>query len=162
MSGEHLAGWPFANVSYWFDLLMHSRALKTTVCTSFLVHCPYWCRQDINPHSIPPHFPQSFTKPNAIHTQKLTNLYISTLKMEAACTSELLATCPHPHGGTTQEQNQHQCHSLFCWWHILWLTSANKKQRKEMARNRIEDCGKKEVTGAPSSVDPYKIKTMLK
>jgi hypothetical protein len=31
-----------------------------------------------------------------------------------------------------------------------------------MARNRIEDCGKKEVTGAPSSVDPYKIKTMLK
>jgi hypothetical protein len=56
--------------------------------------------------------------------------------MEAACTSEMLATCSHPHSGTTEEQNQHQCHSLFCQYHILWLKTANKKKRKELARNQ--------------------------
>jgi hypothetical protein len=37
-----------------------------------------------------------------------------------------------------------------------------KEEKKEQARNQNVKTGKKDVTGAPSSADPHKIKTTLK
>jgi hypothetical protein len=57
-------------------IFKHSWALRRAVCTTSPVYCPYWLRQDTNPHSIPP-FPVTFQN-NAMHEQ-LTNLHALTL-----------------------------------------------------------------------------------
>jgi hypothetical protein len=58
------------------------------------------------------HYPISFLRwsvgPNPIH-EYLRTLLTSTLKMEAACSCEMSATCPNPHAAETQEQNHPIC-----------------------------------------------------
>jgi hypothetical protein len=71
---------------------MYSLAHERAICTTFLVHLPYWPRKGKSPFLLP--FPNFFSKQNVIHIQQLTSLYTSILKSEATCTSEMSATLP--------------------------------------------------------------------
>jgi hypothetical protein len=72
-----------AGVKGWGDRVEVLRV----VCISFLVHCLCWSNEGtISPLSSIVHRPPLSSKHSAIH--KLTNLYNSTLKMEAVTTTQ--------------------------------------------------------------------------
>jgi hypothetical protein len=84
------------------------KALLVAVCTTFLVHCSYWPRQE---SQFPLYyFCPSFSKHNAVYTQKLT-YYDSEIGGSMLHQQH----CPYPHGVTTQEPNQHSVCML------LWI-----------------------------------------
>lgn len=92
----------------------------------FLVHCSYWRIQDTNPlYTIPFKKRMGVCVSLSLHKQ-LTNLHTLTLKMEAACTSEMSATlptttqCHYPKTELISVTN-HQQHLQVCVWMSIYI-----------------------------------------
>lgn len=84
---EHLGWWLLGNISCQLFSL-HSVALESVGCTTFLIHCTSWSRWCTNPHS------SKLKHAHYMHRNSPT-LHALTLKLEPACTSETSSSIAH-------------------------------------------------------------------